>query len=178
MFKILTKAKLRQKYFGFKTASYLSNICFTNLINIIDNNACLAHTPEEGYQPLLDGAVRTYKDGDIYAIYYDKVRLIIRDGKDKLVQVSLLGKNSLWKVWELDSKGKNIATIDSEATEAYTVYTFCDITMPTGRMMSDERYTKGMWNEYVYNCVVKIVEYVYSYKSKNKFNNYYKSINI
>jgi hypothetical protein len=174
MFKNLRKKKLRQIFFAWKTANYLTSIHFLELPKVIDSDSeNLAHTPEEGYQPFTDGNVRTYKDGDLYAIYYDRVRIVISNNKEKLVKVSILGQGEEWKIWELDAKGKNIHTIDSPGTMAYTVYTYCDVLMPTGRMISDERYTTGTWNEYVYNAVETMVEYVYSFKERNKFNNYY-----
>ena len=176
MFKNLNTKKLRQNYFGLKTGYLLANIQFQDIVSVISSDIeHLGCVPEEGYQPFCDGNIHTYKDGDIYAIYYNKVRIVINDGKEKLIKVSILGQNDTWKVWELDSKGKNIRTIDSPETDAYTVYTYCDVLIPTGRMMVDERYTRGTWNEYVYNSVTEIIEYINTFKERNKFNNYYNS---
>ena len=175
MFECFGKKRIRQNYFGLKIVNYLTNLRFIDIIEVIDENIeKLGNTPEEGYRPFLDGIVRTYKDGDLYVLYYDSVRIVINNGKDKLLKVSILGQGGSWKIWELDAKGKNMHTIDSPDSESYTVYTYCDIMMPTGKMMCDERYTKGTWNEYVYKAVIIIVDFVNSFKEKNKFNNYYK----
>lgn len=175
MFEKFNRKKIRQNFYGFKVGKYLTSQQFFEMTDVISANPeTLTHTPEEGYQPFLDGFVRTYKDGDLYAIYYDRVRIVVNNGKEKLVKISILGKNEQWKVWELDAKGKNIHSIDSPDTVAYTVYTFCDVLMPTGRMMCDERYTDGTWNEYVYNSVTTMVDYIMGFKERNKFNNYYK----
>ena len=174
MFENFNKKRIRQNFYGLKVAHYLANQQFSEIVEIIDaDSEKLAHSPEEGYQPFNDGCVRTYREGNVYAIYYERVRIVINNGKEKLAKVSILGENENWKVWELDAKGKNIASIDSPDTNAYTVYTSCDVLMPTGRMMYDERYTQGSWNEYVFNAVTHIVEYIYSFKERNKFNDYY-----
>ena len=175
MFEKINFKRMRQAYFGAKVSNYLTKLVFSDIVSVIDNDPeNLVHVPEEGYRPFADGNVRTYKDGDLYAIYYDRVRVVINNGKEKLAKVSILSPNDSWKVWELDAKGKNICSIDSPETESYTVYTFCDVLMPTGRMMTDERYTYGTWNEYVYDSVTKMIDYVMEFKEKNKFNNYYK----
>lgn len=174
MFENFSKKKLKERYFGLKVESYLTSLQFSEIVNVINSDPeNLVHLPEEGYQPFTDGVVRTYKEGDLYAIYYERVRLLINNGKEKLVKVSILGQGDTWKVWELDAKGKNIKSIDSPDSNAYTVYTFCDVLMPTGRMMCDERYTTGTWNEYVYNSVTKMIDYINSFSERNKFNNYY-----
>ena len=174
MFENLSKKKLKERYFGLRVESYLTSLHFSEIVDVINSDPDnLSNTPDEGYQPFIDGNVRTYKDGDLYAIYYERVRLLINNGKEKLVKVSILGQGDTWKVWELDSKGKNIKTIDSPDSDAYTVYTYCDVLMPTGRMMCDERYTTGTWNEYVYHSVTKMIDYINSFSERNKFNNYY-----
>lgn len=174
MFKNLTKKKLKEKLYGLKVERYLASVHFSDIVDVIDSDQeNLVHLPEEGYQPFTDGVVRTYKDGDIYALYYDRVRITINNCKEKIVKVSILGQGDVWKVWELDAKGKNMKSIDSPDSNAYTVYTFCNILMPTGRMMCDERYTTGTWNEYVYESVLTIIDFINSFKEKNKFNNYY-----
>lgn len=174
MFRKFTFKKLRQRFYGFKVSNYLSSLQFAELVDVINSDPeNLIHTPNENYLPLLDGDVRTYKDGDLYAIYYRRVRIVINNGKEKLVKVSILGQDEEWKVWELDAKGKNIHTIDSPDTVTYTVYTYCDVLMPTGRMMCDERYTDGTWNEHVYESVETMVDVIMQHKEKNKFNNYY-----
>lgn len=175
MFDFLKKKLIRQNFYGLKVINYLTNLHFSEIVNIIDcDPEKLAHIPSEDYLPHTDGLIRTYKDGDLYAFYLDRVRIVINNGKEKLVKVSILAPKENWKMWELDAKGKNTAGIDSADSVAYTVYTYCDILMPTGKMMCDERYTKGTWNEYVYNTVHKIIDDIYSYKEKNKFNNFYK----
>jgi hypothetical protein len=174
MFENLSRKKIRQNFFSLKVTHYLMNLHFSEIADVIDNALeSLVYIPGESTQPNIDGIVRVYKENELYVIYCDRVRIIVNNGREKLVKVSILGQNDMWKVWELDSKGKNITSIDSPETNAYTVYTYCDIMMPTGKMMCDERYTKGTWNEYVYETVKKIVDYIMSFKERNKFNNYY-----
>lgn len=172
MFENLSFKRIRQNFFGVRTTHLLTNLVFSELVETMQANSELSRLPEDNYLPS-NNAIRFYKDGNVYVVYYDRIRLLIVDDKEKLVTVSLLDPQDQWKVFDVDNKGKTIFTIDSPETEVYTVYTCCNVLMPTGRMMFDERYTKGSWNEYVFNSINYIVEQILRYKKRNKFNNYY-----
>lgn len=167
--------KVRQDYYGTSVENYLSKLPFQDIINTINNDAeNLAKLPSEDNIPVNDGVVRVFKDENVYVAYCDSLRLILTtNGREKLTQVSILGDKENWKLFNSDSKGKVIYMINSPETKVYTVYTSCNVLVPTGRLLYDERYTNGTWNEYVYNNVKKIIDYIMSFNERNKFNKLY-----
>lgn len=165
----------RKKFFALKAANLLVNMKFTELIDVMKNEDSLFADMPVDVTNLTETTDRIYfyKDENTYVVYYHKIRLILIDGDEKLVKVALLGEN---QGWDIKTSGKKII-IDSPDTKTYTVYTFCDVLMPTGRMMTDERYSKGSWDELVFKSMSYITEHILSFKERNKFNKLYESKN-
>ena len=169
--------KLRQSYYNFRAANLLAGISFEEISNIIDSDPNALN----GADFLVLGTENQYKIGatadkllclkkdDCYDIYYNSIHISICKACEKLAQVEILGDVPMWDVM-YDSEGKLISNGD---TKTYIVYTFCHVLMPTGRMLSDERYTQGSWGEYVYKMMLKCLHEIYSKKESNKFNNFY-----
>jgi hypothetical protein len=170
-----TLKKFKQEYYCNLVERFLSNVDFYKVTETINHDSeNLGILPTEDNTPKRDGIVRVYKDGNTYAIYCDSVRIIfVRNGKENLMQVSLLGNEENWTVLTNDSKGKTVIDITSAETKVYTVYTACDTIIPTGRLVNDERYTSGTWNEYVYNSVTTMIGYVLDFNETNKYNKLY-----
>lgn len=174
----LTFKILKQEYHAHLAHRFLSGIDFWKIVNTISHNLeTLGQLPSVDNVPIQDGTIRVYKDNNTYAIYYDNIRIILSviNRNEKLMQVSLLGDNEEWKVTNIDSKGKVSFDITSADTQVYTVFTACDTLIPTGRVISDERYTSGTWNEYVYHSTFAMIEYVLSFNKTNKFNKLYEN---
>lgn len=167
---------LRQEYHANLAHRFLSSIDFWKVVHTISNNPeTLGQLPSMENVPIQDDVVRVYKDNDVYALYYDNIRIVLSviNSSEKLMQVSLLGDNEEWKVINVDAKGKMTFDITSGDTKVYTVFTACNTLIPTGRIISDERYTSGTWNEYVYHSTKDMIEYVLSFNETNKFNKLY-----
>ena len=167
----------KRKIFSVKASNLLVNMNFNDLIEVLKTEELIfQNMPIEGTLSTAD-ILYAYKDDNgvfaTYTIYCGKLRFLIIDGDERIVKVSLLGEN---EQWEIKTSGKKMI-IDSPDTKSYTVYTYCNILMPTGRMMTDERYTKGNWDELVYNTMTRISEHIYSFKEKNKYNKLYDSKN-
>jgi hypothetical protein len=174
--------KSKQEYYRNLLEYYLNNVDFENIIKTINNDSeNLGKLPTFDDYPQSDSKVRVYKNGNQnngfqYSIYCDSIRIVLTtNGYEKLIQISILGQDEKWKVITENANGKTNIDITSTETKVYNVYTYCDIIMPTGRLMSDERYTSGTWNEYVYNTVKSMIEYVESFSESNKYNKLYET---
>lgn len=165
----------KQEYYCNLAEHFLTNIDFCKVTDTINHDSeHLGILPTDNNIPKQDGVVHVYKDGNTFAIYYDSVRIVfVRNGKESLMQVSLLGNEENWSVLTIDVKGKPVIDITSAGTKVYTVYTACDTVIPTGRIIHDERYTSGTWNEYVYNSVKTMIAYVLEFNETNKYNKLY-----
>lgn len=166
----------KRKFYSLKAANLLVNIKFSELVDVMKNeNSLFEDQPSDitNLTYMSDGEmfdrVYFYREENTYVIYYKHIRFYLLDGDEKIIKISILGEN---QSWEIKSSGKKLI-IDSPDTKAYTVYTFCDIMMPTGRMMSDERYTKGNWDELVFKQMNYIIDFILSFKERNKFNKLY-----
>lgn len=170
----------RRKIYGFKASNLLMNTGYKELIDIMKSETSLFDDQPNDYSDLTNcrtgddtnkfNRVYVYRDENTYVVYYKDVRFhLIDEETEQIYRVSILGEN---QGWDIKPSGKK-TIIDSPETKAYTVYTFCNVMMPTGRMMVDERYTKGSWDELVYNQMSHIIEYIYSFKERNKFNKLY-----
>lgn len=167
----------KRKIFSFKACNLLVNMMFNELIEIMKTEEGIFQCMPVECTLSDKDIIYAYKDDNglfsTYAIYCGKLRFLLIDGDEKIAKVSLLGEN---EHWEIKTSGKKMV-IDSPDTKSYTVYTFCDVLVPTGRMITDERYTKGNWDELVYNTMVRISNHIYSFKEKNKYNKLYDSKN-
>ena len=170
---------LKQEYYANLAERLLSDVDFENIIATIKNDVeNLAVLPSEGDLIEQDGNVKVYKDENTYAIYCDAVRIVLTDNDcENLMQVSLLGEDEKWVVSSVDTKGKPVIDITSSNTKVYTVYTTCNILIPTGRIIHDIRYTSGTWNEYVFKTASKMIDYVMSFNERNKYNKLYDKFN-
>jgi hypothetical protein len=167
----------KRRFFAIKASNFLGNMRFNELIEIMKAEPNIFQNMPLECALTQDNNIYAYKEDNgtfsTYVLYQGKLRFILIDGEEKIVKVSLLGEA---ECWEIKTSGKKIV-IDSPDTKSYTIYTFCDVLMPTGRMMFDERYTKGNWDELVYNTMTHISEHIYSFKEKNKYNKLYDSKN-
>lgn len=170
-----TLKNFKQEYYCHLAERFLGNVDFYKVTDTINHDSeNLGVLPTESNIPKQDGVVRVYKDSSTFAIYYNSVRIVfVRNGKENLMQVSLLGDEENWSVLTIDAKGKTVIDITSADTKVYTVYTACDTIIPTGRLVNDERYTSGTWNEYVYNSVMVMIAYVLEFNETNKYNKLY-----
>lgn len=175
----ITFKNLRQGYYGNLAERFLSELDFYKIVETIKNDTeNLVTLPSENEAIQHDGIVRVYKDENVYTVYCDAIRIVINDnGNENLMQVSLLGNGETWSVINVDSKGKTITDITSPNTKVYTVYTMCNVLLPTGRIIHDIRYTSGTWNEYVYQTTTKMINHILSFNERNKFNKLYDNIN-
>lgn len=167
----------KQEYYCNLAERFLRSIDFYKVIETISHNPeTLAQLPSEDNTPKQDGVIRVYKDNSTYAIYYDAIRITLSiNGMEKLMQVALLGSNEDWQLLNTDAKGKAYIDITSSNTKVYIVYTACDVLMPTGKIISDDRYTSGTWNEYVYRSSMAMIEHVLMFNETNKFNKLYEN---
>lgn len=176
--KIFGFNRFNQWHYANKVEQYLSKISLDEVVDAINGNPDVFEiTPSENFTISNDCNVRVYKKDDVYAIYINAIRIIITlRGEEKIFQISILGENEEWKLFEPESKKQSNIDITSSNTKTFTVYTFCDVKIPTGKMILDVKYNKGTWNEYVYYNVNKAIDYICSHSENNKFNNLYKRI--
>ena len=169
--------KIRSSLMGYKVANLLTNTNFSELAKILtkegEKHQCMLRAVEvKG-----EGFVLYYRYGTKHVFYLGCVRFLIDDGPDKLVKVSILDESkSSWYLSQ-DVKKNGEWIIDSPTAKCFDVYTYCQVKLPTGRVVNDERYTKGTWDEYVFLQVSKIIERIYSYKERNQYNLIYESKN-
>ena len=157
--------KIKQNYFSAKNSYLLSTVKFEDIIETINNNAKNEILEASNQTLSNDNIIRIYKEDDLYAIYLNSVRVIMKDSND--VRVSILGDSQSWKITTDD--------ITSSDTISYNVYVFYQTTFPTGNVLYDEVYISGTWNEFVYNQISEIFNHILSFKEKNIFNKLYQT---
>lgn len=159
-----------------KASKLLTSTNFSEIAKILKNEGqeykCVFNVRETiGSVSSDDGVMRFYSYGNKYVFYHGRIRLLIDDGVEKLVKVSILHDESKWEICPKENSDEWV--IDSPEARCYTVYTYCYIKLPTGRMMSDERYTRGTWDGFVYKRMRAIFDRIYSYKEKNRYEQMY-----
>ena len=155
--------KLKHNYFSAKNSCLLSTVKFEDIIETININAKNEILEASNQTLSNDNIIRIYKKDDIYAIYLNSVRIIMKGNND--VRVSILGETDSWKITTED--------ITSPDTISYNIYIFYQTTFPTGNVLYDEAYISGTWNEFVYNQISEIFNHIFSFKEKNIFNKLY-----
>lgn len=161
--KILKKVK--QNYFSTKNTCLLSSVKFDDIIDTINNNAKNEILDASNQTLSNDNVIRIYKQDNIYTLYLNSVRIIMKGCDD--VRISILGESESWKITSDD--------ITSSNSISYNVYVFYQTTFPTGNQLYDEVYISGTWNEYVYNQISEMFNYIFSFKEKNIFNKLYQT---
>ena len=177
MVKILGLKSINQWRYANKVDEYLSKISIEEIVQTIDNNPDVFEiSPDRENKPSHDNNIKVFKQDDTYAIYINSIRIVITcKDDDKIMTISIMGEDEEWNLFDGNSK-KSEGKIDitSSDTKTYTVYTYCDVKIPTGKMILDTKYNNGTWNQYVYKYVSRAIDYIMLHTESNKFNNLYK----
>ena len=170
-------------YWGWLANNAVKNLYIWELINILKKYDRIQEVPTDSS---IEALVPNKPDGEneftaygnentgTYDIYYKNLHFhIVETPTNSIFQIFLKSEDSLWIIKRNED---GVFDVSKPNTKTVEVYYWFDIETMHENRCSDEEYTKGTWNEYVYKVVnefeYKVVNLTVEFQISDAYKNF------
>lgn len=121
---------------------------------------------------LKDYDFAAYENGDTIDIYYGNLHFQRKhNSTEDSLRIFIKANNEDAWVWN-----NNCGDWSNPMNEAFRVYSNCSLEIKNEGVFTNDVYTSGNWDKYVYKMVKKFEEKVNGITDRSRFNKYYKKM--